>query len=151
MNMLQSSRSDQLLAYGPWMPDLMKAVKNAHSQFRNPPKGPIGVYTYIIYIYLLFDSSTFFKHISRRQIQFTHTHTHTHTHTLGSTFKLHDYRWSVAIEAIIGRDISAFVVDNTYDRYTLLKIIESVMRGHRGQTPNIHTSKYSVSSHLYMI
>ena len=41
---LQSSRSDQLLAYGQWMPALVKAVQAAHSQFRKPPKGPIGAY-----------------------------------------------------------------------------------------------------------
>lgn len=43
VNTLQSSRSDQLLAYGRWMPPLVKAVQAACSQFRKPPKGPIGV------------------------------------------------------------------------------------------------------------
>ena len=43
VSMLQSSRSDQLMAYGSWMPGLVKAVKAAGAQFRKPPKGPIGV------------------------------------------------------------------------------------------------------------
>ena len=42
VNMLRSSRSDQLLTHGPWMPALVKAVQAAQSQFRKPPKGPIG-------------------------------------------------------------------------------------------------------------
>ena len=42
VEMLQSSRSDQLLAYGEWMPRLVAAIRAAQGRFRKPPKGPIG-------------------------------------------------------------------------------------------------------------
>ena len=82
-----------------------------------------------------------------------HTHTHTHTHTrarlhthtcthTGSMFKLHEYRWAIAIEAIIGKDLSAFVVDNPYDRATLQRIMSRVLNGQRG--PDVLTSRFTV-------
>ena len=55
--------------------------------------------------------------------------------------KLKDYSWSISIEAIIGKDLSAFVVDNTYDRATLERIMSTVVRGH---TPNVIVSRYTV-------
>lgn len=55
--------------------------------------------------------------------------------------KLKDYCWSTAIEAIIGKDLSAFVVDNTYDRATLEHIMSTVVRGH---APNVFVSRYTV-------
>jgi chromosome segregation ATPase len=55
--------------------------------------------------------------------------------------KLKDYRWSVAIEAIVGKGLSAFVVDNTYDRQTLLRIMSRVLGNQRG--PDVLTSRYT--------
>ena len=43
VKMLSSSRANQLLAYGEWMPGLVRAVNTAQPQFKKPPKGPIGV------------------------------------------------------------------------------------------------------------
>ena len=60
----------------------------------------------------------------------------------GTMFKLHDYRWSVAIEAIIGRELTAFVVDNAFDRDTLKRIMSGVLRGQRG--PDVIISRYTV-------
>jgi chromosome segregation ATPase len=101
VQMLQSSRANTLLAYGEWMPGIVKAVNAAQSRFRKPPKGPIGV-----------------------------------------MFKLHDYRWSTAIEAILGKNLSAFVVDNTYDKKTLEAVMKREIRGQR-MIPDIIVSRYT--------
>lgn len=39
---LESSRADQLQAYGPWMRSLVDAIHRNQGRFRRPPKGPIG-------------------------------------------------------------------------------------------------------------
>ena len=49
VEMLQSSRSDQLLSFGQWMPRLVRTVREAETHFRKPPKGPLGMYDTYIY------------------------------------------------------------------------------------------------------
>ena len=58
-------------------------------------------------------------------------------------FKLRDYRWSTAIEAILGKNLSAFVVDNTYDKKTLEAMMKREIRGQR-MIPDIIVSRYTV-------
>ena len=49
VEMLQSSRSDQLLSFGGWMPHLVRTVREAETHFRKPPKGPLGMYDTYFY------------------------------------------------------------------------------------------------------
>ena len=42
LRQLQSSRSDQLAAFGPQMRSLVDALQRNHQSFRHLPKGPIG-------------------------------------------------------------------------------------------------------------
>ena len=144
VNMLQSSRSDQLLAYGAWMPSLVKAVKGAESQFRKPPKGPIGVcFIADVMSFSSNPSLLFFLALPPSLPPLSLSSIPSSCPSIkGAMIKLHDYRWSVAIEAIIGKDLSAFVVDNTYDRATLQRLMSGVLKGQR--SPDVLTSRYTV-------
>lgn len=67
-------------------------------------------------------------------------------------FKLHDYRWSTAVEAILGRNLSAFMVDNPYDGKKLEGIIKRELRGQKF-VPDVLVSRYTVchfTSIIYM-
>ena len=39
---LQSSRTDQLQAFGPWMRTLVESLQRNRNRFRKMPKGPVG-------------------------------------------------------------------------------------------------------------
>ena len=62
VQMLQSSRANTLLAYGEWMPGIVRAVNAAQSRFRKPPKGPIGPPTALLspFFFLPRQSSFFY-------------------------------------------------------------------------------------------
>ena len=58
-------------------------------------------------------------------------------------FKLRDYCWSTAVEAILGKNLSAFVVDNPFDKKTLEAIMKREIRGQK-MIPDIIVSRYTV-------
>ena len=187
VQMLQSSRANTLLAYGEWMPGIVRAVNAAQSRFRKPPKGPIGAPTALLshFLFLPRQSSFFYMIIfasiclpfsfpplslSNKSENYTilkplsapmscvcvspntvytslsfpsHFVPLSSANTKGVMFKLRDYRWSTAIEAILGKNLSAFVVDNTYDKKTLEAIMKREIRGMR-MIPDIIVSRYTV-------
>ena len=61
----------------------------------------------------------------------------------GVMFKLRDYRWSTAIESILGKTLSAFIVDNTYDGKTLEDIMKHELNGQKF-SPDVLVSRYTV-------
>ena len=58
-------------------------------------------------------------------------------------FKLRDYCWSTAVEAILGKNLSVFVVDNPFDKKTLEAIMKREIRGQK-MIPDIIVSRYTV-------